>query len=82
MSPRSRIFEKEALIKTQGQYEPRAKTLKLLRWRLVIDGVEGAWRLADPKKSTGGWPMTLKISDLPPGPSADEPGHKKPAQKK
>jgi hypothetical protein len=58
MKTKTRVFQKEALILTQGQYEEPTKSggaLRLLRWRVVVDGVEGPWRKAEPGKSNGGW---------------------------
>lgn len=66
MAKNTRIFEKSVTLVTQGQYEPRGKTLRLLRWRLIAEGVEGAWRKASVKEGTGGWPKVIKMSELPP----------------
>jgi len=69
MAKSTRVFEREVTLLTQGQYaipEGRSKKMRLLRWRLNVDGQEGPWRAAGSDKSNGGWPDTLTESELAP----------------
>lgn len=56
------------MILSQGQYEHVAegKPLRLLRWRLNVEGKEGSWKPATPKGGNGGWPMKLNEADVTP----------------
>lgn len=44
---------------SQAQYEQRGKSLYLRRWRVIIDGIAGAWRPKVDKQSNGGWPKRM-----------------------
>lgn len=69
MPKSTRVFEREVTLKSQGQYalpEGRSKKLRLLRWRLNIDGEDGPWKAAGTDKANGGWPETLSESDVEP----------------
>ena len=55
-----RSFERSVQMKTQAQYVQKGKTLRLERWRVVVDqDAPGTWRNYAPKTSNGGWPATL-----------------------
>ncbi len=67
MATQTRIFSKTVTLTTEGQFEVKGKVLKLVRWRLIADGVPGEWRRASPKEGNGGWPDMIRDgSELPP----------------
>jgi hypothetical protein len=49
---------------TQAQYIQKGKTLRLERWRVIVDqAAPGKWRNYEPKTSNGGWPATLPADE-------------------
>ncbi len=55
-----RSFERSVQMTTQAQYVQKGKTLRLERWRVVVDqDAPGSWRNYEAKASNGGWPATL-----------------------
>lgn len=67
--PRTKVFEREVTLVSQGQYElpeGRKKKMRLLRWRLNVDGREGPWRAVGSDGSNGGRPDTLSDEEIKP----------------
>lgn len=65
MKTPTRTFQKSVELTTQAQYSETKNGLRLVRWRLTADGVQGLWQRPKLRDRHALWPNRLPADYAP-----------------